>query len=113
MGVFPYVFLAVLILCSIVFYPLIRDRVQKKRDATAVLIPGKDRKVSPSRIRKVVLYGRETVLLEKGDLFTVPIPEKEGYSFGGWFYDSACTEPYKTTKITENITLYPKWVRHV
>ena len=105
------IIICVLIACSILTVILLCLHSREKNEAKAVSIPGKDHKVIPSRIRKVVLYGEETILLEKGDLFIVQIPEKEGYSFGGWFYDSACTEPYKTMRITEDITLYPKWTK--
>ncbi len=34
-----------------------------------------------------------------------------GYTFTGWYYDSACTRPYdyKNPQITSNITLYAGW----
>lgn len=45
---------------------------------------------------------------------TLPSPEKEGVSFGGWYLDRACTqlagyggEPYVLNK---NVTFYAKWV---
>ncbi|MCR5615241.1 MAG: InlB B-repeat-containing protein [Saccharofermentans sp.] len=37
-------------------------------------------------------------------------PVAEGYSFGGWYKDSACTNSYNFNMIvTSNITLYAKW----
>ena len=37
-------------------------------------------------------------------------PIKSGYTFGGWFTDSACTNSYDfDTVVTGNITLYAKW----
>lgn len=39
--------------------------------------------------------------------------EKEGYTFGGWYTDEACTEGNEFSfdmPITENITIYAKWV---
>ena len=37
-------------------------------------------------------------------------PEKEGYTFMGWFTDSALTEAYDfDSKVTKSITLYAKW----
>lgn len=37
-------------------------------------------------------------------------PTKDGYDFGGWYTDEACTAAYDFTKpVTDNITLYAKW----
>lgn len=39
--------------------------------------------------------------------------EKEGYTFGGWYTDEACTDGNEFSfdmPITENITIYAKWV---
>lgn len=105
------VIICVLVACSILTLILLYMYSREKNAAKAISIPGKTSKVVPSRIRKIVLYGQETVLVEKGDLFIATIPKKDGYSFGGWFYDSACTEPYKNKHITEDIVLYPKWTK--
>ncbi len=50
----------------------------------------------------------------KPDPVVLPLPEKEGSSFGGWYYDSACTrlagysgEPHI---FTEDMVLYAEWV---
>ena len=41
---------------------------------------------------------------------TPPDPTKTGYTFGGWYTDSACTSTYDfNTQVTGNITLYAKW----
>ena len=38
-------------------------------------------------------------------------PTKAGYSFDGWFVDEACTTEFDpTTGITENTTVYAKWL---
>lgn len=34
------------------------------------------------------------------------IPEKEGYTFTGWYYDEACTRPYQGEPITQDTNLY-------
>ena len=44
-----------------------------------------------------------------------PNPTSEGYEFGGWFVDSACTIPFdqkylKDNPITGDIRVYPKWI---
>jgi uncharacterized repeat protein (TIGR02543 family) len=37
-------------------------------------------------------------------------PTKDGYSFGGWYTDAACTAAYNfATPVTANLTLYAKW----
>ena len=43
------------------------------------------------------------------------VPVKEGYTFIGWYTDSACTTPWNfdTDKITSNITLYGGWEIYV
>ncbi len=39
-------------------------------------------------------------------------PEKDGFSFDGWYTDRELTEKFDfETEITENITLYAKWVK--
>ena len=41
---------------------------------------------------------------------SLPKPKCSGYSFLGWFIDSACYSQLKTgTKLTEDITLYARW----
>lgn len=41
--------------------------------------------------------------------FTLPIPEKDGWIFNGWFYDSDFSEEYRMEEITDDVTLYAKW----
>ncbi|MBQ9043492.1 MAG: InlB B-repeat-containing protein [Eggerthellaceae bacterium] len=37
-------------------------------------------------------------------------PTREGYTFDGWYTDSACTKPFlNNSKVTQNTTLYAKW----
>ncbi len=40
-------------------------------------------------------------------------PAETGYTFGGWFRDSECTDEwdFDTDTVTENITLYAKWTK--
>ena len=38
------------------------------------------------------------------------IPEKEGYTFTGWYYDEACTRPYQGEPITADTNLYAGFV---
>ena len=52
------------------------------------------------------------IKIDKGDkLKDIAVPEKEGFVFGGWFKDAACTQEYDLdTKVTSNLTLYAKWI---
>ena len=39
-------------------------------------------------------------------------PTREGYTFGGWYTDEACTEAYDfSTPVAADMTLYAKWVK--
>ena len=41
-------------------------------------------------------------------------PSAEGYVFGGWYTDSACTKTYDfKTPVTSDITLYAKWTKRI
>lgn len=55
-----------------------------------------------------------SVTVVSGDVLTAPaVPEKEGFTFGGWYTDEALTKLYDFTgKVTGNITLYAKWVEN-
>ena len=50
-------------------------------------------------------------VVKLGQRVTVPeTPVKEGYEFGGWFTDSACTDRYDFNNgVTGHTTLYAKW----
>lgn len=50
-------------------------------------------------------------IIEYGQTFTYPEgTEREGYTFAGWFEDKACTKPFEGTIVTEDITIYAKYV---
>lgn len=53
----------------------------------------------------------DTTLIERYTLsIEAPLPEKEGYTFDGWFTDAALTNPYVfSTMPPQNFTLYAKW----
>ena len=54
----------------------------------------------------------ETVLFED-TIKSIPVqPIKDGFSFAGWYSDSALTNlwNFTTSKVTSDITLYAKWV---
>jgi uncharacterized repeat protein (TIGR02543 family) len=52
-----------------------------------------------------------SVEVEDGKTVTAPTqPTKDGYTFGGWYKDSALAEPFSfSTAITADTTLYAKW----
>lgn len=40
-------------------------------------------------------------------------PTREGYTFGGWYTDEACTQAYDfSTPVTADMTLYAKWTKN-
>lgn len=47
------------------------------------------------------------MLLEPASL--PEVPEKEGYTFVGWYYDEAFTQPYNNEPITADTNLYAKY----
>ena len=39
-------------------------------------------------------------------------PTREGYTFGGWYTDAACTQQYEfDTSVSSNLVLYAKWTQ--
>ena len=53
----------------------------------------------------------ETVQVEEGKAYgTLPEVSREGYTFGGWFTEAACTNVVTAeTIVTKSHTLYAKW----
>lgn len=50
--------------------------------------------------------------VDHGSLATVPTePTKEGYTFGGWYKEAGCNNPwdFASDTVTANVTLYAKW----
>lgn len=48
-----------------------------------------------------------------GKLVKPADPTREGYTFGGWFTDEACTQAYDfSTPVTADLTLYAKWTKN-
>ncbi len=58
-----------------------------------------------------------TVYTDKyvGDVITLPTPEREGYSFDGWYYDDAFANPVGATYTVtaESKTLYANWIKNI
>ena len=51
----------------------------------------------------------EDVSILEYDVPTLPIPERDGYIFVGWYSDAAMSELYTEASVTSDITLYAKW----
>lgn len=48
-----------------------------------------------------------------GKLVKPADPTRDGYTFGGWYTDEACTRAYDfTTPVTADLTLYAKWTKN-
>ena len=48
-----------------------------------------------------------------GKLVKPADPTRDGYTFGGWYTDEACTEAYDfSTPVTADMTLYAKWTKN-
>lgn len=49
--------------------------------------------------------------VENGQMAVEPItPQRDGYTFDGWYKDAACTTPFTlTTPVTEDLHLYAGW----
>ena len=48
-----------------------------------------------------------------GKLVKPADPTRDGYTFGGWFTDEACTRAYDfSTPVTADLTLYAKWTKN-
>lgn len=98
--------LAVFLVVVLVAYFENRSVKRKKR-----MISLNGTYIDSAKVCRITLLGFKEISIVKGNEFVAPLHFKDGFDFGGWFYDSACTEPYKTTRITEDITLYPKWTK--
>ena len=53
----------------------------------------------------------KTLVHKKNFVFNPDFPSREGYSFDGWYTDSARTTPFQNKAITDNLTLYAKWTK--
>ena len=53
----------------------------------------------------------QTVYSSVANALTVPTaPTAQGYDFGGWYRDAACTEAFDfTAALDDNVTIYAKW----
>ena len=102
-----------------IIFPLTKDVIDS-RGANAILdYPNSSFKVFYANIVDYNTNGgnpasipSETVLFED-TIKSIPVqPIKDGFSFAGWYSDSALTNlwNFTTSKVTSDITLYAKWV---
>ena len=52
------------------------------------------------------------VTVNGGEIFCPPAITKQGYSFAGWYRDSALTVPYIPEKAKKPFALYAKWIKN-
>jgi uncharacterized repeat protein (TIGR02543 family) len=56
----------------------------------------------------------QPIIVEANVVFSPPTPVREGYTFDGWFTNSTLTTRYReNSTVTQNITLYAKWIQNV
>lgn len=71
--------------------------------------------VTPNQQHTVTFVSNGSIYListvEEGMQVSQPsAPDRNGYTFGGWYTDIECNNPYDfQTEITDSITLYAKW----
>ncbi len=54
----------------------------------------------------------EDVTVSQGESVILPIPEKEGYTFAGWYTDEKLTVPFDPeSEIDGTVVLYAKWTK--
>lgn len=109
-----FIFAAVAIVITIIVTINVISAVKERRAKRIIQLKGYDKNIDVLKIRVVTLVNEdfeEEVEVLKGETFVAPLRKRNGYTFSGWFYDSACTEPYKNTKILNDITLYSKWIK--
>lgn len=54
----------------------------------------------------------ESVRVMHGEYVSPEVPTREGYRFGGWYWDRDCIYPFDpaTEPVTDSMTLYAKWI---
>ncbi|MDO4478533.1 MAG: cell wall-binding repeat-containing protein [Lachnospiraceae bacterium] len=104
--------------------PFYRSTVNTRKQVTSLTLDSEiialtaARKDLPSYTVSFDLQGHGTAIdaqtLKKYSKATQPaVPVEEGYVFGGWYTDAACTAGHEydfTSNVTAETTLYAKWI---
>ena len=53
----------------------------------------------------------ERIQHEKNKAFSPKFPSRDGYSFDGWYINTARTIPFNNDAVDEDISLYAKWIK--
>ncbi len=86
-----------------------------KADADEFLEDNKDAIIAPVKTYTVTFEYGKPVSVDKGDVVAKPAddPVRDGYKFGGWYADKACTTEFDFTQPIvadgDGITVYAKW----
>ena len=55
---------------------------------------------------------KSQMIARRGERLQLPLIQKDGYRFGGWYIDTAMTIPFdQRKKVKYDMTLYAKWVK--
>ncbi len=92
--------------------------LENAEGATIIQAEGQELKVYYTRKNFQLTYdtqggsyvGGVTVPYGTVQTVTSTTPNREGYTFGGWYLDAACTQPAgSSVTVEQNTTLYAKW----
>ncbi|MBR4295716.1 MAG: InlB B-repeat-containing protein [Clostridia bacterium] len=94
-----------------------RAEARKKREAKRLerdeAVKKELERISRCEVTLIFCYDdkTKTIVHKKNLVFNPEFPSREGYSFDGWYTDSARTTPFQNKAITDNLTLYAKWTK--
>lgn len=94
-----------------------RAEARKKREAKRLerdeAVKKELERISRCEVTLIFCYDDKvkTLVHKKNFVFNPDFPSREGYSFDGWYTDSARTTPFQNKAITDNLTLYAKWTK--
>ena len=97
------------------YYTTYGTDVWNEETGESVFIPAKTVRVEPGfqvffDTGESMDYIEDQEVVAGGKAVKPADPALEGYTFGGWYIDSECTEAYDfDTAVTENLWLYAKW----
>ncbi len=55
----------------------------------------------------------QNAIVADGEIINLPVPEREGYRFDGWFSDRQFVNAYENNGVYANIEIFGKWVETV